>query len=230
MCGSFGRVSKKRPSGRRLDSIAGSAKGLQVRQLASSASSKREDVVDGQVFRRSALGTVRLLSELHAGQALPPSVVASLRSRTSALALGPFVLAQAVAAAATAVAVGLVVAAASVAEADLHLTPAGAQNSCATSAIMSRRGEVSSFFISWRLYRSARMIRNVGSTLENVQAAELVGDEHRIALRVGLPGKLVRHRARVRTAPRTRPEAGRRRRRLVRSKESTLASRRIARR
>jgi hypothetical protein len=93
-------------------------------------------VVDGQVIGRSALRAVRLARKLHLPEFLPGTAVASLRGRASALPLLPLVLAQALAAAATAVVGRLVVATASVADAELHVTLAGAQ-SCASSGTVS---------------------------------------------------------------------------------------------
>jgi hypothetical protein len=140
--GSSERHLTKRPHRADLLPLHGRQRGLQVRQFASSTSSERDDVVDGQVIGRSALRAVGLAQKLHLPELLPCTAVATLRGRASALPLLPLVLAQALAAAATAAGVRLVVAIASVADAELHITLAGAQSCCATSPIVSRRGEV----------------------------------------------------------------------------------------
>jgi hypothetical protein len=112
---------------------------LQVRQLASAASSQRDDVVDRQVIGRSAFRAVRLSCKLHLPELLPCTAVATLGRGASELPLLSFVLAPAVAAAATAVAVRVVAATAAVADAELHVTLAGAQ-SCATSGTVRGLG------------------------------------------------------------------------------------------
>ena len=153
----------------RLASVAAAAEGL-VRQLASSASGKRLDVVCGQVACRSALGAVGLPCELHLPELLPCTVVATLRGRASALLLLPLVLAQALAAAAAAVAVRLVATTASVADADLHVTLAGAQT-CASSGTVSRVARLRRSLHLFATYRADRTIRKGASTLGRVQSA-----------------------------------------------------------
>ena len=135
--GVMARHLKKAASSRRLAPVARSAKGLQVRQLASSTSSERDDVVDGQVVGRSTLGAVRLARKLHLPERLPCTTVATLGGGASALPLLPFVLAQAIAAAGTAVVVREVAATASVADAELHLTLAGAQSRATSGTVSS---------------------------------------------------------------------------------------------